>query len=70
MIGAIRTRREGFLPDELPTPKAWRTSEVRILEQHYPTGGAKRCAALLPNRSPQTIRQRAYALRIKREFAA
>ena len=37
----------------------WTTTEVAIVKQHYPTGGAKACAPLLPRRTIRAIHQQA-----------
>lgn len=39
--------------------KPWTTREVQILREHYPTGGAGACLALLPGRSEGAIYARA-----------
>jgi hypothetical protein len=42
----------------------WTTSEVAIIKEHYPSGGAAACAALLPNRTVKAIQQQARMQRI------
>jgi hypothetical protein len=44
----------------------WRTSEIRILEEQYPTGGAKAVMEKLPHRSASHIRKAAMRLGVKR----
>lgn len=43
----------------------WKTTEIKILRDHYPTGGAKACAPLLPGRSPLAIYYQAQRIGIK-----
>jgi hypothetical protein len=40
----------------------WSASEIAIMRQHYPTGGAPRCRALLPERRTCAIHWRARTL--------
>jgi hypothetical protein len=37
----------------------WTIREVQIIKEHYPTGGVKACAPLLPNRTVKSIQQQA-----------
>lgn len=48
--------RHGFDPaEDLPHPRNWRRSELGILDETYPRGGAKAVHRLLPHRSISTI---------------
>ena len=49
--------RHGFRADDLPAATAWRTSELRTLRAHYPQGGARAVAGLLPHRTVRAIRE-------------
>lgn len=42
----------------------WRVTEVRVLREHFPTGGVAACAPLLPGRSRMAIELKARALGI------
>ncbi len=61
MTRAATASSERFLPDELPSLWAWRTSELRLLDANYARLGAAGCRALLPNRTHGAIRERASA---------
>ncbi len=58
--------RTGILPSERVSEIYWSTSEERILRQHYPAGGSRACAPLLPRRSKRSIGKRAHLLGLKR----
>lgn len=55
--------RTGILPEERIAASFWTTAEERTLRAAYPQGGVNACLPLLPRRSKQAIRQRAYKLR-------
>lgn len=48
-------------------PIWWTKAEVRILREHYVTGGPAAVMALLPARSSKAIRAKAKKLRVRRE---
>lgn len=43
----------------------WTTTETAVLREHYPKGGVKPCAELLPHRTGGAIQQQAAKLNIK-----
>lgn len=43
----------------------WRTTEIAILREHYPDGGVKACAPLLPDRTEGAIYQQVQKHKIK-----
>ncbi|MDX3883582.1 MAG: MarR family transcriptional regulator [Sphingomonas sp.] len=58
--------RTGFTADDLPSPSAWRTSEIAALRRLYPTGGTAACRQALPHRTPASIRARARMIGLAR----
>jgi hypothetical protein len=46
--------------------RRWTPAETKALRQHYPIGGAKRCARLLKARSYGAITMRAHLLGLQR----
>jgi hypothetical protein len=53
------------MADETFFRRFWTLPEQRVVREHYATGGAKACRALLPHRSEFSIRQQATALGIR-----
>lgn len=49
------------------SPRFWRPSELNMVRELYPTGGAAAVKSRLPNRSLDAIRERARALGVRRQ---
>lgn len=59
-----RLRLAGAYSDE---KTSWKSNEIKIIEQHYPTGGSAVCHKLIPHRSRQSIRAKASNFKIRRQ---
>lgn len=54
---------------DVVSQRFWRRSEIQLVREQYPIGGAKHVAALLPHRTPIAIYRRAEKLGLRRPGA-